>query len=131
MVWPVLNSKLFLLALILCLSACDNDEPQRARIIPIQTGVDDPAMNGTVVAGLAQHQTEKVQADAEKKENLKPQEFTVDLKRKRVFFPDQGWLNAQEFWTIYYEQPEKLPADIDFELLEKFKQATRTLESDS
>jgi len=41
----------------------------------------------------------------------------VDLDRRMVYLPDQGWLNEDEFWNIYYNEPDKLPGDIDFDAL--------------
>jgi len=43
----------------------------------------------------------------------------VDLEGRRVFLPNEGWLTADEFWRIYYEEPQRLPAGLDFEALIK------------
>lgn len=125
----MLNNKVFLLVLITCLPACDNDEPQRVNIIPIQVNADDPAMKDAVFGeSLDQEALDSLSFEKEKKIKKDPQVFTVDIEGKRVFFPEQGWMSAQDFWVIYYDQPEKLPADLDFERLESLKEKTRAEE---
>ncbi|MCP3869200.1 MAG: hypothetical protein GY703_14085 [Gammaproteobacteria bacterium] len=47
-----------------------------------------------------------------------PENFAVDGKRGRVFFPDRGWLSVDEFWEIYYNRPQDLPDDMNHESLE-------------
>lgn len=41
----------------------------------------------------------------------------VDFDRRMVYLPDQGWLSEDEFWNIYYNEPDKLPGEIDFDAL--------------
>jgi hypothetical protein len=43
----------------------------------------------------------------------------VDLERRLVYLPSEGWLNEDDFWDIYYNQPEKLPGTMDFDALGK------------
>ena len=50
----------------------------------------------------------------------------IDLEKKQVHIPGEGWIEAKEFWDIYYNQPQRLPGDIDFERLQKFEEITGT-----
>jgi len=122
-----LNNKVLLLVFISCLSACDNDEPQRVNVMDIHTDADDPAMKDFIFIGAEQNPLDDSSVE-EIKVVQDPNKFTVDLDGKRVFFPEKGWLNAKDFWPIYYGQPEKLPANLDFELIEKLKEKTQTEE---
>lgn len=54
------------------------------------------------------------------------QELEIDIINRRVLIPETGWMDAREFWEIYFNQPEKLPAEIDFERLRQFEQVTET-----
>lgn len=50
-----------------------------------------------------------------------PVRFTVDLENRRVFLPEQGWLDATAFWDIYYNHPGDLPDEIDHGALEPLR----------
>jgi len=41
----------------------------------------------------------------------------IDLSERRVFLPGDGWISAETFRDIYYNQPQKLPGDLDFDLV--------------
>ena len=85
--------------------------------------VPDPAMeqlqetgNGIIIAETEVQDATQTQAT----QNI-PDTFTVDLENKRVFLLDKGWIEASEFWDIYYNHAEELPADIDHAALEKLR----------
>lgn len=54
-----------------------------------------------------------------------PEPLEFDFEQRRVRFPGLGWISAEDFWAIYLNQPEKLPADLDHMMLEQFRHATR------
>ena len=43
----------------------------------------------------------------------------VDFETRQIFLPDTGWLSEDEFWNIYYNDPAKLPGNVDFEALQQ------------
>ncbi len=45
--------------------------------------------------------------------------FQVDLVGRRVYLPRWGWLAEEHFWEIYYNVPQDLPPDLDFEALRR------------
>lgn len=47
-----------------------------------------------------------------------PTGFTVDVEGGRVFLPEKGWLEATQFWDIYYNRPQELPGNIDHQALQ-------------
>jgi hypothetical protein len=56
---------------------------------------------------------------------VKPVEkLEIDLEAKLVMIPGDGWVSALSFWEIYYSEPQKLPGEMDFELLEEFGAVT-------
>ena len=61
------------------------------------------------------------QIEVEKLEKLE-----IDVAGKRVRLPGEGWISAQAFWEIYYNQPQKLSGEIDFELLQALEAITRS-----
>ncbi len=52
-------------------------------------------------------------------DTVTPSSMTVDLEGHRVFLPNEGWLTEEEFWRIYYEEPQRLPGELDFGALHK------------
>ncbi len=118
-----MNSKTVLLTVLLfCLVGCEEDVPQRARILPLQLDVEDPAMQ------LADKNKDELIEDEAGEKILyireEPTQFSVDFAGQRVFLPDRGWVSTRRFWEIYYQQPEKLPGELDFELIEQLKKIT-------
>lgn len=81
----------------------------RVRIVP------DPAMEKLKKQG-PQDPGEPV---AVTKSEVEPDEFTVDIEAERVFLPEKGWINAVDFWDIYYNRPQELPGNIDHEALQR------------
>jgi len=43
----------------------------------------------------------------------------VDLENRLVFLPSTGWLSEDAFWDIYFNEPQKLPDNIDFDEIHK------------
>jgi len=43
----------------------------------------------------------------------------VDLENRLVFLPSLGWLSEDAFWDIYFNDPQKLPGNIDFDEIHK------------
>lgn len=56
---------------------------------------------------------------------IEVEKLEIDLAAKLVRLPGEGWISAQAFWEIYYNQPQKLPGEIDFELVQALEAATR------
>lgn len=54
----------------------------------------------------------------------KIEKLEIDLEGQRVLLPGDGWISAPEFWEIYYNQPQKLPGDIDFAKLQQLELLT-------
>jgi len=54
----------------------------------------------------------------------KVEKLGIDLDAKRIMLPGDGWISAQAFWTVYYTDPQRLPGDIDFDLLRQFEALT-------
>lgn len=52
------------------------------------------------------------------------EKLEIDLQGQRVLLPGDGWISAAEFWDIYYNHPQKLPGEIDFEMLQKLENLT-------
>ncbi len=82
--------------------------PTSTQVVVVQPGggaptATDPAMGG---------------ATAPTRE-VTPSSMQVDLEGRRVFLPNEGWLTEDEFWRIYYEEPQRLPAGLDFEALKR------------
>ena len=50
-----------------------------------------------------------------------PSSMQVDLEGRRVFLPHEGWLTAEEFWRIYFDEPQRLPGDLDFEAVNQLR----------
>ncbi|MHC5112628.1 MAG: hypothetical protein ACYTHJ_22455 [Planctomycetota bacterium] len=48
----------------------------------------------------------------------------IDLERQRVLIPNEGWMSAADFWEIYYNEPQRLPGDIDFQKLLQLEKLT-------
>jgi len=55
------------------------------------------------------------------KESVTPQKLEIDLPGKRVLFPGIGWITVNKFWDIYYNNPQQLPAEIDYEILHQLE----------
>jgi len=70
-----------------------------------------PTMQPTTIAN-----TLKEPIPPKKAEKLK-----IDLEKRQVFIPSNGWVSTEVFWEIYHNNPEKLPGDIDFNLLQQLK----------
>ncbi len=85
---------------------------------PLHIVVDDPAMDKLPAQAIQQNTS----SGEEEKKLTDPQEMTVDLGKHRVFLPGQGWLSVQNFWELYYQTPEKLPDEMDFQLIEHLKE---------
>ena len=50
--------------------------------------------------------------------------FQVDVEHNQVYLESTGWITAADFWEIYYNDPVKLPGDIDHEELAKLSKPT-------
>lgn len=40
----------------------------------------------------------------------------------QIFFPQTGWVDETEFWTLYEQQPERIPPNIDLHAAHLLKQ---------
>jgi hypothetical protein len=49
--------------------------------------------------------------------------FKIDAAANRVYLPKTGWISVDEFWEIYMNQPDKLPADLDHAALDAIRPA--------
>jgi hypothetical protein len=52
--------------------------------------------------------------------------FQVDVENNRVYLESTGWISTEEFWDIYYNDPAKLPGDLDHEELAKLNMPAGT-----
>lgn len=52
------------------------------------------------------------------------EKLEFDFAAKLAMVPGDGWVSAQDFWEIYYSQPQKLPGNIDFGVLREFEALT-------
>jgi len=50
----------------------------------------------------------------------------IDLQTQRVQLPGEDWISAPEFWEIYYNEPHRLPGDIDFAKLQQLEELAGT-----
>ena len=80
-----------------------------------------PVVEASVALSPADNQQTDAQMPAKK---VKVEKLEIDLTGKRAFIPAEGWVSARAFWQIYFDQPEKLPGEIDFELLQQFEKVT-------
>jgi len=53
--------------------------------------------------------------------------FKIDAAAKRVYLPETGWISVDEFWEIYMNQPDKLPADLDYTALDVIRPADQQM----
>jgi hypothetical protein len=80
-----------------------------------------PAGETSVVTAPIENQAVTLQLPEKR---VKLEKLEIDLTTKRAFIPAEGWVSARTFWKIYFEQPEKLPGEIDFERLQQFEKVT-------
>jgi hypothetical protein len=103
-----------LLVFALACTGCSKDTPSpRTRDLP------DPAMApASPPAGALSIAVAPVsEPDSD------PDAAVVDIAGQRVFFPEQGWLDGDAFLDIYYNRPEELPLDIDFQAVHELVSA--------
>ncbi len=55
----------------------------------------------------------------------KIEKLEIDVAGMRVLLPGDGWISATDFWDIYYNQPHRLPGEIDFDLLQELEHKSR------
>jgi len=85
-----------------------------------QRGTDDPpSIESTAVLEPVTAPVANAPLPIKKVEKLE-----IDIDQLRVMVPGEGWLSARAFWDIYYTDPQKLPGDIDFALLQEFEALT-------
>ena len=121
----VLKTKGPALLLALFLSACGDEQPEESlqlpaeRVAPRVRNVPDPAMvRDEEPQGSVEQQAAVAEPAAESEVPPEPTGFTVDMEGSRVFLPGKGWLEASEFWDIYYNRPQELPGNIDHQALQ-------------
>lgn len=82
--------------------------PTSTQVVVVQPGggtnsATDPAVGGPTIPNP----------------EVTPSSMQVDLEGRRVFLPEEGWLTEDEFWRLYYEEPQRLPDGLDFEALRR------------
>jgi len=79
--------------------------------------VDDPAMQTsaampTVSAPIpVTHSQSSANDDMDSRPD--PDKPFVDLDARRIYLPESGWLEGDDFLDLYLNRPEELPGDVD------------------
>jgi len=99
---------LAIMAIILTITSCSENNPEKPN-----TGTPTNSKEAPPPSII---QTPAVATTQKKTEQLK-----IDLEKHQVLISSEGWISIESFWDIYNNHPEKLPGDIDFDLLQKLK----------
>ena len=73
--------------------------------------IDDPAMATNPATAVT---TRSAQSARPSPINTPDDAMAIDPASRRVYLPTTGWLDEQQFWNVYFNEPEKLSVDIDF-----------------
>lgn len=112
MVWRLLFFAVAVSALVACSKGGTGSSADSSPLSPAHpAGSVSPAPAGQQAASLSPPPTGSSPSV--------PDTVKVDVKNRLIFVPNLGWLNEDQFWDIYYNEPQKLPGTIDLTELNK------------
>lgn len=100
------------------LSACGDKAPDMSDTLERMESEQNVGTDTSVVVSA-----EQVPPIDRATESQTSDQFKIDAAANRVYLPKTGWISVDEFWEIYMNHPDKLPADFDHAALDAIRPA--------